>query len=98
DKYCIACHNERLHTAGLALDALDLTQVGERAETWEKVVRKLRTGAMPPAGRPRPDRAFSESAVSWLEAELDRAALEHPDPGPSTLHRLNRAEYHNAIR
>jgi mono/diheme cytochrome c family protein len=97
-KYCITCHNQRLKTGGLALDALDLAQVRDHAETWEKVVRKLRTGAMPPAGRPRPDKALAGSAASWLEAELDRAALEHPDPGRSTLHRLNRAEYRNAIR
>jgi mono/diheme cytochrome c family protein len=98
DKYCITCHNQRLKTGGLALDALDLTQVSEHAEEWEKVVRKVRTGAMPPVGRPRPDKALSESAASWLEAELDRAALEHPNPGRSTLHRLNRVEYRNAVR
>jgi mono/diheme cytochrome c family protein len=98
DKYCITCHNQRLKTAGLALDAMDLAHVGERPDVWEKVVRKLRTGAMPPAGRPRPDKALSTGAVSWLEGELDRAALEHPNPGRPTLQRLNRAEYHNAIR
>jgi mono/diheme cytochrome c family protein len=98
DKYCITCHNQRMKTGGLALDALDLAQVSEHAGQWEKVVRKLRTGAMPPVGRPRPDKALSESVTSWLEAELDRAALEHPNPGHSTLHRLNRVEYRNAIR
>jgi hypothetical protein len=98
DKYCVTCHNQRLKTAGLMLDALDLGQVSEHAETWEKVVRKLRTGAMPPAGRPRPDSALYDSASSWLEAELDRAALAHPNPGRPTLHRLNRVEYRNAIR
>ena len=98
DKYCVTCHNQRLKTGGLALDALDLAQVSDHAGQWEKVVRKLRTGAMPPVGRPRPDKALSESVTSWLEAELDRAALEHPDPGHSTLHRLNRVEYRNAIR
>ncbi|PYR21030.1 MAG: hypothetical protein DMF98_22810, partial [Acidobacteria bacterium] len=98
DKYCVTCHNQRMKTGGLALDALDLAQVSEHAGQWEKVVRKLRTGAMPPVGRPRPDKALSESVTSWLEAELDRAALEHPDPGHSTLHRLNRVEYRNAIR
>ncbi len=98
DKYCVTCHNQRMKTGGLALDALDLAQVSDHAGQWEKVVRKLRTGAMPPVGRPRPDKALSESVTSWLEAELDRAALEHPDPGHSTLHRLNRVEYRNAIR
>jgi len=77
---------------------LDLERVSEHADVWEKVVRKLRTGAMPPVGRPRPDKALSDSAASWLEASLDRAALEHPSPGRPTLHRLNRVEYRNAIR
>ncbi len=77
---------------------MDLTQPSEHAAEWEKVVRKIRTGAMPPVGRPRPDKALSESVASWLETELDRAALERPNPGRPTLHRLNRAEYRNAIR
>jgi mono/diheme cytochrome c family protein len=98
DKYCITCHNQRLKTGGLALDVLDLAQLSEHADVWEKVVRKLRTGAMPPVGRPRPDTAVADSVTSWLEAELDRAALEHPNPGRPTLHRLNRVEYRNAIR
>ena len=98
DKYCVTCHNSRIKTAGLALDALDLERVGDQADAWEKVVRKLRTGAMPPVGRPRPAKPLSDSAASWLEASLDRAALEHPDPGRPTLHRLNRVEYRNAIR
>ena len=87
-----------MKTGGLALDALDLAQLSEHAEVWEKVVRKIRTGAMPPAGRPRPDKALADSVASWLEADLDRAALEHPNPGRPTLHRLNRVEYRNAIR
>jgi mono/diheme cytochrome c family protein len=98
DKYCVTCHNQRLRTAGLALDALDLGQVGAHGEPWEKVVRKIRTGAMPPVGRPRPDKALADSVASWLEAALDRAALEHPNPGRPTLQRLNRVEYRNAIR
>ena len=98
DKYCVTCHNQRVKTAGLALDVLDLAQMSEHADAWEKVVRKLRTGAMPPVGRPRPDNALSESAAAWLEAGLDRSAVDHPNPGRPTLHRLNRAEYRNAIR
>jgi hypothetical protein len=97
-QYCISCHNQRARVGGLALDTLDTSQVGESADVWELVVRKLRTGAMPPAGRPRPDTAVSNDVVTWLEAQLDRAALEHPDPGRPTLHRLNRSEYRNAIR
>ena len=98
DKYCVTCHNQRVKTAGLALDVLDLTQISQHADEWEKVVRKLRTGAMPPAGRPRPDKAVSERVAAWLEEGLDRAALDRPNPGRPTLHRLNRAEYRNAIR
>ena len=98
DKYCVVCHNRQAKTAGLMFDSLDLAQVGDKGEVWEKVVRKLRTRAMPPAGMPRPDKALADSTSSWLEAKLDRAALEHPNPGRPTLHRLNRAEYRNAIR
>ncbi|MYD70999.1 MAG: DUF1592 domain-containing protein [Acidobacteria bacterium] len=97
-RYCFTCHNERLRTGGLALDVLDMTQVGEHADVWEAVIRKLRTGAMPPVGRPRPDHATYDAVVAWLETELDRAALRSPDPGRPTLHRLNRTEYRNAIR
>jgi mono/diheme cytochrome c family protein len=98
DKYCVTCHNARLKTAGLALDKLDLAQPAEHAEVLEKVARKIRTGAMPPVGRPRPDKAVADHVASSIEADLDRAAAEHPNPGRPTLHRLNRAEYRNAIR
>ena len=96
--YCFSCHNERLTTAGLALDLLDLSDVGRDAEVWEEVVRKLRSGAMPPAGRPRPDQSQTRAVVTWLESSLDRAAEADPNPGRPTLHRLNRVEYQNAIR
>ena len=97
-RYCFACHNARARTAGLALDTFDMARAGDHPEVWEAVVRKLRTGAMPPAGRPRPDRATYEAVVAWLETALDRAAEARPDPGRPTLHRLNRAEYRNAVR
>ena len=98
-QYCVTCHNQRLKTANLALDTLDLANVGASAPVWEKVVRKLRAGVMPPAGRPRPDEATHDAFVGWLEGELDRAAAAHLNPGRTeTFHRLNRAEYHNAIR
>ena len=80
------------------LDKMDLDRVPEGAETWEKVVRKLRGGMMPPLGAPRPDQASIESLVSFLETTIDRAALAKPDPGRSPLHRLNRSEYANAVR
>ena len=98
EQYCFACHNERAKVGGLALDTLDLAHVGEDAAVWEEVVRKLRTGAMPPAGRPRPEQRESQEVVTWIETELDRAALSSPNPGRPTLHRLNRSEYRNAVR
>ena len=99
DRYCAACHNDRLRTAGLSLDGLDLAAVGGRAEVWERVVAKLRTRAMPPAGRPRPDPGTYDRIAGWLEAEIDRAARRAPEPGRTqAVHRLNRAEYANAVR
>ena len=97
-KYCVTCHNQRLKTGGLALDTLDLGDVGRHAEEWENVVRKIRTGAMPPVGRPRPDSTSATTLVTWLETELDRAASEHVNPGRASLQRLNRREYTNAVR
>jgi len=97
--YCVSCHNERLKTGNLALDKVDAQQVGNSAETWEKVIVKLRSRAMPPAGSRRPDGAAYERTASWLEGALDAAAAAHPDPGrPGGLHRLNRTEYANAVR
>jgi mono/diheme cytochrome c family protein len=99
DKYCVTCHNDRAKTAGLTLDNLNLTDVPSHAETWEKVIRKLRAGMMPPAGMPRPDHATSDGFASWLEREIDRAAAANPNPGTKApFHRLNRAEYQNVIR
>src|SRR5262249_49463675 len=72
--YCTGCHNARLKTAGLQIDGLDATRVGQHADTWEKIVTKLRTGEMPPAGRPRPDAATYRSVVAALEKDLDAAA------------------------
>ena len=95
-QYCVTCHNPRLNTGGLSLDPADLAKVEARAETWEKVVRKLRTGMMPPAGAPRPSPEALQTFTSRLEAQLDGAA--RPDPGAPALHRLNRAEYSNVIR
>src|SRR5262245_17327306 len=98
DKYCVSCHNPRLKTAGVVLDAAELN-VARDGATWEKVVRKLRTGAMPPVGSPRPDQASYDAAAGYLEGELDRAAAAHPNPGAvGAFHRLSRTEYANAIR
>jgi mono/diheme cytochrome c family protein len=99
DTYCVTCHNERLKTGGLALDTLDAEQVSNSPETWEKVVVKLRSRSMPPAGSRRPDTAVYGRVATWLETELDRVAAAHVNPGrPAPLHRLNRTEYANAVR
>src|SRR5436190_13443988 len=98
NQYCLTCHNTKLKTAGLALDSLDLTHVGEHAEMWEKVATKLRTLEMPPPGRPRPDAAAYTAATAALEASLDEAEGVHPNPARVPVHRLNRAEYAKAVR
>lgn len=100
DRYCVACHNQRLRTANLALDGrdADLEHVASGAELWEKVVNKLRGQAMPPPGRPRPSPDLYDRFASWLEEELDRAAAANPNPGRPTIRRLNRTEYANSIR
>ncbi|MGB6945834.1 MAG: DUF1592 domain-containing protein [Bryobacteraceae bacterium] len=96
NQYCVVCHNQRLKTAGLMLDQLDVSQMHEHAEVWEMVVRKLRAGMMPPAGMRRPDGPVMESMIGYMEKELDRGAL--PNLTPPGMHRLNRTEYTNAIR
>src|SRR5262252_1731146 len=98
DQYCVTCHNARLKTAGLQLDSLDVVQVADHAQQWEKVVTKLRTGEMPPPGRPRPAAETYRSVIAALEQELDAAAAAKPDPGRVPVHRLNRSEYANAVR
>jgi mono/diheme cytochrome c family protein len=98
DQYCLTCHNDRAKTGNLSLTGLDVSQPGDQAETWEKVARKVRAGLMPPSGMPRPDRAALDAFAARLETGLDRAAVAHPNPGSSALHRLNRTEYANAIR
>jgi len=99
DKYCVTCHNQRLKTAGLTLDTIDAANIPAAADTWEKVVRKLRAGSMPPPSSPRPDQATYDALISHLESSLDRAAVDHPNPGRTdAFHRLNRSEYHNAVR
>jgi hypothetical protein len=98
-KYCVSCHNEKVKTANIALDKADAEQVFNSAETWEKVIVKLRSRSMPPVGVRRPDNATYDAVAGWLESELDRAAQAHINPGrPAELHRLNRTEYANAVR
>ena len=97
-QYCTSCHNERTKTGGLALDKLDFGNLGANAEIWEKAVRKVRVGMMPPQGASQPDDQTRRGLVSWLTTELDHAASANPNPGRPLLHRLNRVEYGNAIR
>lgn len=97
-RYCVTCHNERTKTAGLSLDRVDIEHVDTNLQIWEKVAHKLRTNAMPPAGRPRPDPAAHDALTSWLESELDRVSAASPNPGRPGVHRLNRIEYVNTIR
>src|SRR5215471_8921730 len=98
DQYCVTCHNERAKTAGLMLDKMDVDHVANNAETWERVIRKLRGGMMPPTGRPRPKSDDIYKLISWLETSLDQAGGAKPNPGRASIHRLNRTEYGNAIR
>ena len=98
NKYCVTCHNEKLKTAGLMLDTLDVQHVADHAEVWEKVARKFRTAEMPPPGMPRPDKAAYAEVTAQLETALDAASAASPNPGRVAVHRLNRAEYTTAIR
>ncbi len=97
-QYCITCHNQRAKTANLELDSKDLDHLDKDVVAWEAVVRKLRTGMMPPKNASRPDRATLDRVAAWLETGLDRTAAQHPNPGSPSLHRMNRNEYANAIR
>src|SRR3954463_3576930 len=99
DQYCLTCHSARVKTAALDLESLNLSAPGANAETWEKVIARLRAGSMPPPGRPRPDKATYHAAAAALEEEIDRAWIAHPEPGRiGAVHRLNRVEYSNAVR
>jgi Protein of unknown function (DUF1587)/Planctomycete cytochrome C len=97
-QYCITCHNQRAKTAGLMLDTLDYQHLEKDAATWEKVIRKIKTGMMPPAGARRPERSLLETTANEIEKRLDSAAARNPNPGSPALHRLNRTEYANVIR
>jgi mono/diheme cytochrome c family protein len=101
-RYCLSCHNQALKSRGavpMAFDDLSLTNAGARAETWEQIIRKVRTGLMPPAGAARPDKAAHDAFIQWIERELDGTAAANPNPGRTEpFHRLNRTEYRNAVR
>src|SRR5262245_11849809 len=101
DRYCVTCHSEKAKERGavpIALEHAEISNVAADPELWEKVIRKMRAGLMPPPGISKPDNAASTTFVSWLETQLDRAAESHPSAGRPLVHRLNRTEYANAIR
>ena len=99
DQYCVRCHNDRTRTGNLSLDGFAVDAVADHVEVWEKAVRKLRAGAMPPAGAPRPDETDHTRLLTYLETELDTIATTTPNPGRTeTFRRLNRTEYRNAVR
>jgi len=98
DQYCVGCHNDKIKTSNFSLEKADLSIAGDHPEVWERVIRKMRAGMMPPPGMPRPPLATYEGVRDWLESEIDKKAAAHPNPGSVILHRLNRTEYKNAIR
>ena len=102
NRYCVGCHNSKAKTtataSGVVFDGIDPARIADDSAMWEKVIRKLRTRSMPPTGVPRPDESTYTALVSHLESTLDRAAAAHPNPGRPSVHRLNRAEYANAVR
>ena len=98
ERYCTECHDAAEREAGLVLENADLLHPAANAAVWEKVIHKLDLGLMPPPGGPRPDAATAAGLVAYLEGQLDAAAAAAPQPGRQPLHRLNRAEYGNAIR
>ena len=98
DQYCVRCHSERLKRGGLVLEGVDVSDVASHVDLLETVVRKLRGGVMPPPGSPRPDAATYGELIGDLEHALDTHAVTAPNPGRPAVHRLNRAEYTNAVR
>jgi cytochrome c5 len=98
DEYCVVCHDNQIKTANFSLESADVNTVGDHPEIWEKVIRKLRAGMMPPPGNPRPPLEQYNQLRDWLENQIDAKAALHPNPGSVVLHRLNRTEYANAVR
>ena len=98
DQYCVTCHNVDDRVAGIAFDTMDLSRVAKDGDVWEKAIKKLKGGMMPPPGAKQPDRTTALGFASWLETSLDAAATAAPNPGSVALHRLNRAEYAASIK
>jgi len=97
-RYCFRCHNDVLRTAGLSLESFDVADAGDNAELAEKIIRKLRTGMMPPPVAQRPDPQSYATLLAALETTVDAAAAANPNPGSRPFQRLNRAEYSRVIR
>jgi mono/diheme cytochrome c family protein len=97
-QYCTACHNDRLKTAGMTVVPLDADNLPANLATWEKILRRLSVGEMPPRGMPRPPKEQIEGFTGWLSASLDKLGEANPDPGRATIRRMNRTEYANAVR
>src|SRR5580704_16299168 len=98
NRYCVTCHNQKLRTAKLAFDTVDLAHPEKDALTWERAIRKLRGGMMPPPGAPKPPVDAVNSFATYLEESLDKASTANFNPGSVRIHRLNRTEYANAMR
>ena len=96
--YCDSCHTGPKARAGVNTEALDLANLDKNGAVWEKILTKLRNHTMPPPGSPMPDEATFQTLIASITGERDRVADVKPTPGRPTLHRLNRAEYGNAIR
>jgi len=95
--YCFTCHSTRVKTRGLALDRLDLRAAADDAQTWEKVLRKLRGHLMPPPGAPQPHQEDVDSFVAWMESALD-SHPKGPKAGYVPIQRLNRTEYASSVK
>jgi hypothetical protein len=98
NRYCVTCHNQKLRTAKLAFDTMDLAHPEKDALTWERAIRKLRGGMMPPPGAAKPPLEAVNAFATYLETSLDKASAANFNPGSVRIHRLNRAEYANAMR
>jgi mono/diheme cytochrome c family protein len=97
-QYCTACHNDRLKTAGMTVVPLNADNLPANLATWEKILRRLSVGEMPPRGMPRPPKEQIADFTNWLGGSLDKLAAANPDPGRATIRRMNRTEYSNAVR
>ena len=97
-QYCSGCHNDKMKTAGMSVLPLDAADLGAHNLTWEKILRRVSLGEMPPRGMKRPSKEQLADFTHWLEESLDKMGAAAPNPGRATLRRMNRAEYANAVR